>query len=196
MTKPTANLRMFVAIYPPPELAASLLQSLRRFPLPEIRKTPHDQVHLTLQFIGDVPSERVPDVIESVRRAAAGLHSFDLSIRGYAALPDQPFVRLMAATTDATPTLLELRRRLVVRLASTTRGSPNDRFRPHITLGHFPLPTSRMFLPVGLESEPVCGGFRVERLCVMRSTLRPEGALHHLVAEVALNAGCGPPPTA
>src|SRR5690606_23530157 len=69
MAKPIANLRLFVAAYPPRETAEAMLEALRTLTLPDYRITPIEQVHLTLQFIGDTPARDLDETIESVRRA-------------------------------------------------------------------------------------------------------------------------------
>ncbi len=42
------NLRLFVAIYPPARIASSLSRSLGELVLPEHRRVPVEQIHLTL----------------------------------------------------------------------------------------------------------------------------------------------------
>ena len=71
MARKGSSLRLFVGVYPPPEVAAALLASLKALDLPAHRRTPAEQVHLTLQFIGDTAVRDLEDVTESVRRAAS-----------------------------------------------------------------------------------------------------------------------------
>ena len=185
MSRPTSNLRLFVAVYPPDDLARAMLERVQALPLPpRSRLTPAEQVHMTLQFIGDTPVAEMDDVQESVRRAAGGLPAFTLALRELIALPERGHKRLIAAETDAPATLLELQRRLAQRLARNPRdrGRTGERFRPHMTLCRFASPVKR----VDLGDAALTGSFMVDRIALMRSTLSSAGATHHEVLSVAL----------
>lgn len=182
MSKPVANLRLFVAVYPPPEMARQLLEMLGGMTLPAHRLTSLDQVHMTLQFIGDTPARELEATVESVTKAAGGLAAFDLIPQALIVLPERGPARLVAAQTDSPPTLLELQRRLAMRLAHHVRRKPADRFRPHLTLCRFKAP-ARVRIPAkDLSHAP----FRVDQIALMRSTLTQAGAQHHAVASVRL----------
>lgn len=170
------DLRLFVAIYPPPEIVAEALEWLSAFRLPPHRLTPADQVHLTLQFIGDVTPGRLDETIESVERSAAGLDAFTLQLTRLLRLPERGPARLIAAEADQPVSLMEMQRRLAHRLARNPRENSGDRFLPHFTLARFRSPTW-FDIDVGdapLASEP----FVVESVALMSSTLTPEGARH------------------
>lgn len=179
MSKPSANLRLFVGLYPPREIAEELIASLHRLDLPAHRLTPPEQVHLTLQFIGDTPSRQLDATIESVRRATGGLKGFSLTPLRLITLPNRNRApaRLVAAETSAPATLLELQRRLASRLARNVRKRPGDRFLAHITLCRFRSP-KRM---PPLEHDLDLPGFAVDQVRLMRSELKPTGAVHHEV---------------
>ena len=177
MTKPSANLRLFVGLYPPLDIAEKLIASLHRLDLPPLRLTPPAQVHLTLQFIGDTPSRQLDATIESVERATGGLTRFSLAPLRLISLPNRGRApaRLVAAETDAPPALLELHRRLATRLARNVRKRPGDRFLAHITLCRFRSPKR---IPP-LEHDLDLPGFVVDQVRLMRSELKPTGAVHH-----------------
>ncbi len=178
ISRPRANLRLFVAAYPPPEVARELIDALRDLELPPHRLVPVDQVHLTLQFIGDVPQERLAPTIETVQRVSAGLSVFELALIRLIALPQRPPARLVAAESDRPATLLELKRRLASRLAHGPRRRSDDRFRPHFTLCRLKAPAAIR----DLDAPPGLPSFVVRRVVLMRSTLAPDGARHHEVA--------------
>ncbi|MHC4416506.1 MAG: RNA 2',3'-cyclic phosphodiesterase [Planctomycetota bacterium] len=184
MAHPRANLRLFVAVYPPVELARDLVDALAPIELPTHRTVSSDQVHLTLQFIGDTPEARLASTIEAVQRAAAGLPSFELVPQRLITLPRRGRPRLVAAETDRPPTLFELQRRLATRLARQARRDPGDRFRPHLTLCRFRAPAA---IP-GIDEPLDLPSFPVRRIVLMRSTLAPDGARHHEVAACPLVA--------
>jgi len=177
-----------VGVYPPPALAAEMvavaeeLASRRAF---DGRLTSADQVHLTLQFIGDTPSTRVDDVVESVERSAAGLRSFAIVPCRMVTLPRKRAARLLAIETDTHPTLRELKVRLARRLAHPSRQKPADHFLPHLTLMRLRAPVEIEPLDVPVELSE----FDIEAVRLMRSTLHPTGAEHHEIACFHLERG-------
>lgn len=179
------TLRLFVAAYPPPEIADRLLGLLRSKTLPVHRPVPAAQVHLTLHFIGDTSERELNSVRESVARSAAGLPAFDLAVSGLATLPERGEARLVAAVADLHPTALELHRRLVRRLARTPR--PGERFTPHLTLCRFNPPVRGLRI-----SEPFPPlSWRIAAVRLVRSVLKPGGAEHAAVGEFALDSAGG-----
>ncbi len=185
MSRPRSNLRLFVAIYPPPGLSGKLLGSLESHDLPEHRTVPAEQVHMTLHFIGDMPTKQLDATIESVQRATAGISAFDLTVQRLITLGHRGQARLVAAETDRPPELLEIHRRLITRLARSVRLDPADRFRPHLTLCRFKKPTKGIALDSPLDAEP----FRVQQVVLMKSTLRSDGAQHREIMSCALPFG-------
>lgn len=190
MTKPAANMRMFVAAYPSHESGRAMLKAAEKLSLPPHRMLPREQVHLTLQFIGDVPANELDSVTESVERSAAGLAAFMLTPTRLISLPERGPARLVAAETDAPAALMELQRRLAHRLASDAREKDDRPYRPHLTLCRFRSPARGVMVDVPLNAP----AFVVDRIALMRSTLKADGAQHHEVANFALEPSgwCGP----
>ncbi len=184
MARPVNNLRLFVAIHPPVEAVRAMLALTAERNLPAHRNTPEDQVHMTVQFIGDTPAADMDETIESVARATAGIRVFALQPLALITLPERGPARLAAIETDQPSGLMELHRRLVIRLAKGARGRDAERFRPHLTMCRFPSPTSGVKLAEPLEMQP----FEVNRITLMRGALSPAGALHREVAAFGLEA--------
>lgn len=182
MAKPTSNLRLFVALYPPLETARALIKSLDGLSLPHHRPTQIEQLHMTVQFIGDTPARELDAVVESVQRGAAGLNAFELTPERLITLPERGPARLVAAQTNSPGALMEIHRRLVTRLARKVRERDAERFRPHLTLCRFRSPTRG----VRLDSPLRLPAFEVNQIKLMRSTLGSSGAQHHEVISCEL----------
>ncbi|MFG0331184.1 MAG: RNA 2',3'-cyclic phosphodiesterase [Phycisphaerales bacterium] len=176
-----SQLRLFIAIYPPRELAEAWLGALARFDLADHRLISPEHIHLTVLFVGSFPPRRLDEAVESVERSVAGVRPFELRPERMLTLPDDGALpRLVAIETDLPAALRECRDRLVRRFARHARRRPSERFRPHLTLCRFhrdATPTS-LDAPVdGVESAP----FRVETVTLVKSTLHPKGARHEVV---------------
>ncbi len=173
-------LRLFLALYPPAAVACELLEQLSRVELPPHRSTPLDQVHMTVLFLGEVDERDLAATVESAERAAASVAPFELTVNALEALPEQGLARLIAAATDAPRELVELRRRLVSRLAAE-RAKPGP-LHPHLTLCRFPSPRRLKF-----QREQLAGpAFRVDALSLQKSVLHTAGAEHRQVAHIPL----------
>ncbi|MBL0928144.1 MAG: RNA 2',3'-cyclic phosphodiesterase [Phycisphaerales bacterium] len=181
-------MRLFAAAYPPPEAVRAWLGALAPLGLPPHRATPAEQVHLTLQFIGETDARELDDVSESVARAASGMGAITLTPRrivtfplaGGGRRPTPP--RLVALETDAPGTLVELHRRLAHRLARHVRRPERERFVPHFTLARFAPGERAAPVDAAADFPP----FEIGEVRLMRSTLSPGGATHHVVAAYGL----------
>lgn len=189
------NWRLFVAIHPPAQTGAALLDALASLPLPEHRATPAGQVHLTLQFVGDTAEVEVERVAESVSRSVAGISPFSLRAERFITLPRTPpgrrareAPRLLAALTDAPPELLEIQRRLAHRLARSVRERPGEGFVPHMTLCRFRDGSVADAVDRPTEG-PGAAPFGVGEVRLMRSVLSPAGASHAEVERFPLGPG-------
>lgn len=191
------RLRLFVALYPPPQVAhayvthvASLLATS-----PDSRVTrgyklvPEPQVHLTLQFIGDIDPRQLDQTIESVERAAAGCVPLECTPYSLVLQPSQGPVRLIALELSCPPILRELHQRLALRLAK--RQASTD-FWPHMTLLRFsPANASRdqlkQLIPQSPLQESQWPGFRATSLSLVQSVISDSGAFHRELAKIHLD---------
>ncbi|TQN37640.1 2'-5' RNA ligase [Blastococcus colisei] len=102
------------------------------------RWTAPDRWHLTLLFLGAVPSERVPSLVSAATRAVEGTSSMTLRLAGGGRFGSvrRPQVAWAGLDGDVDPLVA-----LAARLADAARGlrlPVEDRpFRPHLTLGRW-----------------------------------------------------------
>jgi len=185
----SAVLRLFVAAYPPREAVERLLGALSGLRVPSFVPVRPEQLHLTLLFMGETRAGRLPEVCESVDRAAAGISGFRLTARRVVTLPkgDQP--RVLAVETDAPAALMELQRRLSRRLANPSRSS--GPFLPHVTLARFRHGDTAPEVDIDVENlaPPVRVGlaaFDVQEIRLVRSVQLPSGARHDVMSVAAL----------
>ncbi len=178
--------RLFVGAYPALDSTDRMLACLNLFSLGAHVRTKPEHLHVTLQFIGDTAPRRAEEVLESVRRSAAGIAPFELQPTRVRTLPEIGPPRLVALETSSPGAVIELHRRLAHRLAKQTRNPDptNDpSFRPHLTLCRFEHEARPDPIDTSIELPP----FKVASVRVMKSLLRPGGATHELVEEVRLS---------
>lgn len=182
--------RLFIAAYPPHDAAWAMLAALSSLrdtgneDNPPWRPTPIDMVHMTVLFLGPVPKGEIDAANESVARATSGLPALHLTPRQLITLPPERPPRVLAIETDNPAPLPELRSRLVRRLANQPRRRPSDRFVPHFTLARFT--SQSKFRPLNLQVD--LPPFRIDQIHLVRSVLRPDGAVHTTIASHPLAA--------
>jgi 2'-5' RNA ligase len=95
-----------------------------------------DNMHLTLKFLGEVPSVETPAVCRAVADAVAGFPPFEIRCRGAGAFPDLQRPRTAwLGITDGRESLGELQ--AAIDDAMSRLGFARERrgFHPHLTLG-------------------------------------------------------------
>lgn len=160
-----------------------------------VRWVPMEQVHLTLAFLGEVPTERLDALAERLREAAGSVAPFTVSYHGVGAFPDRgrPRVVWLGVEQGAEP-LGQLAS--AAREASRATGLEIDPkpFRPHLTLGRVRERTgasARGEVARALDAAPqdVGSGPAVLReIVLVTSRPGPGGHRHERVARLPLTA--------
>lgn len=109
------QMRLFVAVNFPYEIKKSIgsfIKDLRRIPA-DLKWVDAENLHLTVQFLGNVSEEQVPAVIESLNRSAAGACPFTLKLSGVGVFPSRENPRVFwAGAAGETAALLKLSRQV------------------------------------------------------------------------------------
>ena len=176
-------MRLFWALPAPDAFRAwmAALQAELRPRLPGARLADARQAHLTLCFLGEVPDEALPRVLEAGRRALQGLPAILLEGTDWEAFPRRERARVLAVGVTPDTRLLEAHARLG-RAMSAFAELEDRPFKPHLTLARF---REAARLPV-LPELPPAPRWRAARVVLFRSDLDTGGALHTARGEVAL----------
>lgn len=188
------QMRLFIAVNLPVEIKRSLgsfIQVLRRFPL-DARWVTEANLHLTLQFLGNVSEERVPAIVQGLNRAAAGVAPFKLVISGTGVFPsvERPRV-LWVGVSGETIILTDLHRRVQEEMGLLGFEAERRRFSPHLTLLRIRSPWGfRKLLQKAEEYAERAKSFgetRVVSIELMQSELSPAGAKYYVLASMPLS---------
>jgi 2'-5' RNA ligase len=179
--------RLFVALDPPEGVrrrigatVAALRRSAGRA-ADEVRWTAPETLHLTVQFLGAVAEERIPELDGAVRAAAASARPLQLELQGAGGFPSarRPRVVWLGIGGDLAP-LVALARELG-RLLTPLGFPPEPRpFSPHLTIGRARDARGAAGLGGALAEAAQGGGvaWRVAELVLFESHLEPTGARH------------------
>jgi len=189
------QIRSFVAIELPEE-AKKGLASLRR----ELERDEHrfvkwvdpGGIHLTLKFLGDVPSKRVIEITEAMKKAAQGISPFLLEISGLGAFPSLKQARVVwVGIGGELDKLSALQQNIDSALAALRFTREQRPFVPHLTLARIREgasgPERRTFGElVGSTTFEDRYAVEVEAIKLMRSQLTPAGAIYTCLSAVGL----------
>ena len=189
------QIRSFVAIELPEE-AKKGLASLRR----ELERDEHrfvkwvdpGGIHLTLKFLGNIPSKRVPEITEAIKKAAQGLSPFLLEISGLGAFPSLKQVRVVwVGVGGELDKLSTLQQNIDSALAALGFAREERSFVPHLTVarvreGASTSERGRFGELVGSATFEGKYHVEVEAIKLMRSQLTPAGAIYTCLSVVGL----------
>ncbi len=162
--------RLFVAVWPPPEVV-SLLAGLPRYPLAGARWTTERQWHVTLRFLGAVDQRVAAAALDRVRAS-----------RCTAVLGPGP-QRLGSSVLVVPVAGLEALAAAVEAAMDGIGPPPGHPYRGHLTLAR----AGKGALP-RLDA-PVAAQWEVDRVTLVESQLHPAGARYETIHERPLSPG-------
>lgn len=156
--------RLFIAVWPPEEVAAELT-ALHRKDQPGVRFVRPENWHITLRFLGEAEPNEVIDALGETTLAPARAHvgpAVDVIAERALVIPVGGLDTLAARVTERTSKIGE---------------PPRKRFTGHITLARV---QSRFPMPRALGSL-VSAEFEVEEIALVQSRLDPQGARYKTI---------------
>jgi len=162
-------------------------------PRRECRWVRAEGLHLTLHFFGELDEGRVGEVLAAVGPVAAATPPFEIVLGGLGSFPPrrEPRVLWLGVGGGGEP-LGVLARACRARLGDAGFDVDERPYSAHCTLGR-PRPgwsaQARAAWMRFQEREPAVAPFTASAVTLFRSRPEPSGAVHEVVAEVALGAG-------
>jgi RNA 2',3'-cyclic 3'-phosphodiesterase len=138
----TERLRLFVAV-PVPEAVREEMILVQRelqsqMPSDAVRWTKPEQFHLTLRFLGDVSSDRLTALRESLHVVCSGARALRLEARGIGFFPNARSPRVVwVGINDDENRLAGLQKKIESAVQSFVTGPGGEHFAGHATLGRF-----------------------------------------------------------
>jgi 2'-5' RNA ligase len=191
----SATRRLVVALEPPEPVRrrlAALAAELRRGAgraADDIRWVPPENVHLTIQFLGAVPAERVADVEAALRAAAAEARPISLEVKGAGGFPNARRPRVLWAGLAGDVAELAALAAGVGRRLAPLGFAPEERpFAAHLTLGRARDGRGAPGLAGALARVAQAEGapWRASELVLFESHLSPRGPRYEAIARVPI----------
>lgn len=181
------SFRAFVAIKVSDQVASGLLdlQAMLRKRLAgvAIKWCSREQMHITLQFLGNVPADRLNELTQALGGACRGTSVLNLTVSVVGAFPnlDRPRV-IWAGVSGDVVSLCNLQHRVASAAAGFGDHAEERDFHPHLTLGRLSHRSGGDELAVARTIGAVpplqIGGWQAKSVFLIRSRLAPSGAVY------------------
>jgi 2'-5' RNA ligase len=188
------HVRLFVACEVPDDVKESIgevIEDLRARSGNAVRWIRPEGVHVTLKFLGEVPTKKLPAVKLAIQEAVVGHSPFELEFSNIGTFGGREGLRLMWVGIAGDVLRLEALVRAVNAALAVVGFEPERRpFRPHLTLGRVRDEIStrnraEIEVAVGKVTVPQVS-WRTAQVSLMRSRLTPQGATYEVLATFPL----------
>ena len=184
-------MRTFIAIEIPESVKKELaaVQGRLRVAGVDASWTRAEGMHLTLKFLGEVTEQRVPDIMDNLRKAAEGIGPLGFSVSGVGTFPNPKNARVVwTGLAGDIETLARLQVAVENAMALLGMAREERKFTPHLTLGRIKFIRSRDSWIKTLEEikDLSLPGFMVTSVSLMKSELKPSGAVYTEMGRVEL----------
>jgi 2'-5' RNA ligase len=170
-------MRLFLGLPIPPELAQSLARGAQTIELPKGRRTPPENLHLTLVFLGEVAEPKLPPIEHELSK----LNFAPLQIK-LTGLGTFPRAGVLFAEAEPTRPLLQLQATVAAAMARCGFPLEDRPYHPHITLARFDGPLrlnkTQQALPPSLQHN-----FTADTVNLYRSHSSPAGSHYEILAQ-------------
>jgi 2'-5' RNA ligase len=187
--------RIFIAINLPGDIKKELSSYSAKWPELPAKWTEKDNLHITLEFLGNLTDEEVGEVCVAAKEVAEKHSSFSLNISQilYGPLPlhSSAAPRMIWASGEKSEELSVIREDLENALTEKVRFVPENRmFAPHITLARI---SEWEFRKIEPEERPEINEnldliFTVESIEVMESEMKKGGPVYTILESFQLKS--------
>lgn len=183
------SIRSFIAIALPQTIRhqiAEFQDELKRLNA-DIRWVRSESLHLTIKFLGPLEPDLIGPVSRILSEVTADIKPFNLTIQNVGCFPNQKNPRVIWIGIGKQPSLDKISEALNVKLEALGFSRERRPFKPHLTIGR--VKSSRHLQPVliqllnrGFPAQ----SFDVQSVLLMRSDLKPEGAVYTVLNKILL----------
>jgi RNA 2',3'-cyclic 3'-phosphodiesterase len=191
MSEASARVRCFVAVHVPVQIRESLRDIQRQLeksiPEDSVRWTPFEQLHLTLEFLGNVPATAVPQLEQALKHVAANHRLLQLRAESIGAFSSTRNPRVIwAGITGDIDQLKALQSAVHAAVVEWEQEPERRAYHPHLTLGRVrpikPRELRKVSEALATVAAPALGTWDVTEFALMQSKLSPHGAQHSVLA--------------
>lgn len=188
------RVRAFWAVAVSPDVRTQVTALIRQFQgcIEGTKWVEPQNLHVTLQFLGDVAVTELPRLTETAERALTGVEMFELEFHGCGAFPNSKSPKtLWVGCRDGAEQLVHLAATVESAVAALGYLKENRRFSPHLTIGR----VKRNDLMTGRNPADIIARYQaqsfgscpVDALCLYASELTRQGPIYTKMASLPLS---------
>lgn len=150
-------------------------------------------IHITLKFLGSVPSSRLVGIEEALRRSAIGKRALRLELSDLGAFPSVRSPRVLwIGVRGQVDELARIKSQVDVELSKLGFPKETRAFSPHITLARLretasPVERRKVGEAIAAEPQEMRIDIEVREISLMRSELTRAGARYSRITEIPLS---------
>jgi|TARA_B110000914_G_scaffold138202_1_gene120915 2'-5' RNA ligase len=155
----------------------------------KIRWVKHNNLHLTLHFLGFTPVDDIPKIEKEISSIIKSQKSFDLTISETGCLPDilKPSVLYLGVDNDL-KALNVLVNKISLKMTALGYKRRDESYIPHVTIGKINYPQKfKPDLSIFLNSTYDKIEFSVEKIQFSSSEILPEGVAYNILNTFSLS---------
>ena len=146
-----------------------------------------DNIHLTLQFLGETNEKQVDKIIKAIRNACSGKSVLDLQLGEIGCFASNGEIKVIWAGISGNITELSRIQKNIAFTLSELGFVSNKPFNPHLTLGRGADIMSGDFARLKDEwAWPEEIIFRAEKISLIESKLTSAGSIYNVISEIQL----------
>jgi 2'-5' RNA ligase len=190
-------LRTFIAIELPPTIQEAIARETsglrQRVSRGLVRWVEVENMHLTLRFLGDTAPSSLSQIEQMLSYQVGQFQPMQIKVGGFGVFPSPKRPRVLWIGTQAPAELTTIQHRIESLVQSAGFEAETRPFSPHLTVGRVSQKISSnemQALRSTLETIRIgeLGSFTAEAIHLIRSDLRPEGAVYSRLFSARLGA--------
>ncbi|MFB6186374.1 MAG: RNA 2',3'-cyclic phosphodiesterase, partial [Halobacteriaceae archaeon] len=173
-------MRLFVSVDLPDSFADRIAAIQKDLEVADgLRFTDPSQAHITLKFLGDTTSERVPQITEELGRAvqAANVDPFRARLQDIGVFPSLDYISVLwIGVDDGSSQLTTLHQSIEEAMVNLGFEEEEHDFTPHATIARMDYAEGKSFVQNYVtDNEPEVGEMHVTEIRLKESELTDEG---------------------
>ncbi|MEW6214046.1 MAG: RNA 2',3'-cyclic phosphodiesterase [Nitrospirota bacterium] len=182
------DLRCFIAIEVPEPIKrdiGGLIEILKKYNV-DVKWVVYENLHLTLKFLGSTPEVLLPKIVKSLSNIVLSYEPFYIKICSIGVFPNRRYPKVIWVGVEDSEIVKRLQRDIEDSMTLLGYQREGKEFHPHLTLGRVRSQKGMANLISELDNLKWkdFGGINVESIKLMKSELKPKGAVYSCLQEI------------
>lgn len=174
-------MRLFIAVKIPDHVKEKIKEVYSSLPKDGVRPVSLSNLHYTLQFLGEVPDNKLTDIINKLKTVE--FEPFSITVKGVGFFPNESYVRVVwLGSDDQGKEQLNKLANNIEKVLKPLGFIPDHPFKPHLTIARVKKKIDVKPLVTKFK-ELSFGRFEVSTFYLIKSTLTPNGPIYEDIGE-------------